>query len=217
MVNACIFDLDGVIVDTAKYHFLAWQRLATKLGIAFSEEENEHLKGVSRIQSLEYILKLGKVHLPEDEKLALASLKNEWYVEMISHLKKDEILPGAMELLDDLKKNDVKIALGSASKNAVPLLESAGIVSYFDYISDGNSTDKSKPDPDVFLIAAKGIHESPHHCIVIEDSIKGIEAAIAGGFRSLGIGDKKVLNIAEHVVANLVDMGWKKLQLMYAD
>ncbi len=215
MVKACIFDLDGVIVDTAKYHFIAWQRLANKLGISFTEEENEHLKGVSRVQSLEYILKLGKVDLSEPDKIELANLKNEWYVELISNLQSDEILPGVIELMDDLKKHDIKIALGSASKNAVPLLKSANVLHYFDYISDGNSTDKSKPDPEVFLIAAKGINEAPQHCIVLEDSIKGIEAAIAGEFRSLGIGDKKVLGIAEHVLENLIGISWHKLQLLY--
>jgi beta-phosphoglucomutase len=215
MVKACIFDLDGVIVDTAKYHFLAWQRLANKLGIDFTEEENEHLKGVSRVQSLEYILRLGKVELSNEDKLSFAHLKNEWYVDLISNLSSDEILPGVMDLLNDLKSNNVKIALGSASKNAVPILKSIGILPYFDYISDGNSTDKSKPDPEVFIIAAEGINETPAACIVFEDSIKGIEAANIGHFRSLGIGDKNTLHMAEYTFENLIGITWSKLQTLY--
>jgi beta-phosphoglucomutase len=147
--------------------------------------------------------------------LSFAQLKNEWYVDLISNLSSDEILPGVMDLLNDLKSNNVKIALGSASKNAVPILKSIGILPYFDYISDGNSTDKSKPDPEVFIIAAEGINETPAACIVFEDSIKGIEAANIGHFRSLGIGDKNTLHMAEYTFENLIGITWSKLQTLY--
>jgi beta-phosphoglucomutase len=215
MIQACIFDLDGVIVDTAKYHYLAWKRLADMLNIPFSEEENENLKGVSRVQSLEYILNLGGVQLAADEKSKYAMAKNDWYLEYVSQINEEEILPGVLQLFDDLKSNHIKIALGSASKNAIPILKNIGLLHYFDFISDGNSTDKSKPDPAVFLIAAKGINHEPINCIVFEDALKGVEAAIAGGFRSFGVGDKNTLGIAEYVFPDLKEMTWNKLQNLY--
>lgn len=215
MITACIFDLDGVIVDTAKFHFLAWKQLAEHLGVEFSEEDNEHLKGVSRMQSLEYILLKGDIQLSNEEKLRLATLKNEWYVESIKHIDASEILPGSEELLQDLKKNRIKISLGSASKNAKAILNGIGLISYFDFISDGNSTDKSKPDPEVFLIAAKGVNELPENCLVVEDSIKGIEAANVGGFRTLGIGDPDILTEAEFIVKDLAAVNWETFNNWY--
>ena len=215
MITACIFDLDGVIVDTAKFHFLAWKQLAEHLGVEFSEEDNEHLKGVSRMQSLEYILLKGDIQLSNEEKLRLATLKNEWYVESIKHIDASEILPGSEELLKDLKKNRIKISLGSASKNAKAILNGIGLMSYFDFISDGNSTDKSKPDPEVFLIAAKGVNELPENCLVVEDSIKGIEAANVGGFRTLGIGDPNILTEAEFIVKDLTAVNWETFNNWY--
>ncbi|MBP6396481.1 MAG: beta-phosphoglucomutase [Saprospiraceae bacterium] len=215
MITACIFDLDGVIVDTAKFHFLAWKQLAEHLGVEFSEEDNEHLKGVSRMQSLEYILLKGDIQLSNEEKLRLATLKNEWYVESIKHIDASEILPGSEELLKDLKKNRIKISLGSASKNAKAILNGIGLMSYFDFISDGNSTDKSKPDPEVFLIAAKGVNELPENCLVVEDSIKGIEAANVGGFRTLGIGDPDILTEAEFIVKDLTAVNWETFNNWY--
>jgi beta-phosphoglucomutase len=215
MIKGFIFDLDGVIVDTAKYHYLAWKQLAHNLGVNFTEEENENLKGVSRMKSLEYILELGNIDLKHEEKLKLAAAKNEVYVEYISKLKEDEILPGALNLLKSLQSNNIKIALGSASKNSKPILEGIKLLQYFDFISDGNSTDKSKPDPEVFLIAANGINLYPKDCLVIEDSIKGIEAAIAGGFLSLGIGDEKHLGAAMHVIPNLKDTSYESINKLY--
>lgn len=215
MIKGFIFDLDGVIVDTAKYHYLAWKRLANNLGIDFTEEENENLKGVSRVQSLEYILKLGKLEVKEEEKLKLAAAKNEWYVEYISRLHKDEILPGVENLLQSLKQNNIKIALGSASKNSIPILKGIDLLSSFDFISDGNSTDKSKPDPEVFIIAANGVNLEPKDCLVIEDSIKGIEAAINGGFLSLGIGEEKHLGNANHVLPDLKNTSFESINKLY--
>lgn len=215
MIKGFIFDLDGVIVDTAKYHYLAWKQLANNLGIDFSEEENENLKGVSRLQSLEYILKLGNLEVKDEEKVKLAAAKNEWYVEYISKLNEDEILPGVVSLLESLKKNKIKIALGSASKNSIAILEGIKLMHYFDYISDGNSTNKSKPDPEVFLIAASGLELKPMDCLVIEDSIKGIEAAIAGGFLSLGIGESKHLGHAGNVLPDLKNTSYESINKLY--
>lgn len=216
MIKACIFDLDGVIVDTAKYHYLAWKRLAEeKLGVPFNHEDNEHLKGVSRLASLEYILNKGKIQIHENEKSELATLKNKWYVDLIENLNSSEILPGSERLLLDLQVHQIKIALGSASKNAIAILKSIGLLQYFDFISDGNSTDKSKPDPEVFLIAAAGVELPPNECIVFEDSIKGIEAAKTGGFYSIGIGDPQILQQADYVVDNLADLNWQVLDTWF--
>ena len=212
MIKACIFDLDGVLVDTAKYHYLAWKKLAEeKLGVSFNHEDNENLKGVSRMQSLEYILDKGGIQMDATEKLALAQLKNDWYVELIENIDHSEILPGSEELLRDLQSNNIKIALGSASKNAKAILHGIGLMSYFDAISDGNSTDKSKPDPEVFLIAARELDLQPIECIVFEDSIKGIEAAVKGGFHSVGIGEPQVLDQSDYVAKDLSQINWQIL------
>lgn len=212
MIKACIFDLDGVIVDTAGYHYLAWKKLADELGVPFGHEDNENLKGVSRFKSLEYILEKGGIAKTDEQKNELARQKNEWYLQSIKAINAGEILPGAKELLSELKQKGIKIALGSASKNAVAILEGIGLMDYFDFISDGNSTDKSKPDPEVFLIAANGLAVNPGNSIVFEDSIMGIEAALKGGFKSVGIGDSATLRKADVVVKNLEDVSLEKLE-----
>ncbi len=213
--KGCIFDLDGVIVDTAKFHFLAWQKLANLLDITFTEEDNEALKGVSRTESLNHILGMGGLVKSDEEKTLLASMKNAWYIDMISHLDHSALMPGVIELMDDLKVHGIKIALGSASKNALPVLRSTGILEYFHYISDGNSTDKSKPDPEVFYIAAEGLSLQPHECIVFEDSIKGLEAAQKGGFLKVGIGNVINLPIADFVVEDLSYITFENLNQFY--
>lgn len=194
-LEACIFDLDGVLVDTAKYHFVSWQNIALGLGIPFSTSDNENLKGVSRKESLEFILHLGNVNLLEEEKALLLDAKNKMYLDLISSLSASDLLPGVVSMLESLKSNSIKIALGSASKNAVPVLHSTGIFHYFDAISDGNSTTKSKPEPDVFLIASKSLGVDPSNCIVFEDAQKGVEAAKAGGFYCIGIGEETLQGI----------------------
>jgi len=205
-IKACIFDLDGVIVDTAVYHYRAWKRLANELGFDFSEESNEKLKGISRKESLELILGWGGVVKTEAERDELAQRKNRWYVEMISEMTAQEILPGASEFLVSLKEAGYKIALGSASKNAGMILDKVGLASYFDGIVDGNIVTASKPDPLVFLKGAEMLNTMPAQCVVFEDAIAGIEAAKAGGMKVIGVGLPENLNGADLVIAGLHEM-----------
>lgn len=200
-IKACIFDLDGVICDTAKYHFRAWRKLANELGFDFTEEENEKLKGVSRVESLNLILKWGGIEEHDEEvKTAMADKKNGWYLDYILHMTPDETLPGVKNFLDDLKKQGIKIVLGSASKNSVTILEKIGLLSYFEAIIDGNKTTRSKPDPEVFLLGAEAVGCNPTECIVFEDAVKGVEAALAGGFYTVGVGSSDVLEDAHIVI-----------------
>lgn len=202
-IKACLFDLDGVIVDTAKYHFRAWKRLANELGIDFTERENEQLKGVSRMESLQLILSWGGLKKTEAEMLELATLKNSWYVEMINEMKADEILSGAAQFLKELRNAGVKIALGSASKNSVTILQKINLLDQFDAIIDGTKVSKSKPNPEVFLKGAEALGEDPEHCVVFEDAVAGVEAAIRAGMRVVGIGEHKTLYQADLVVSGL--------------
>jgi len=200
---AFIFDLDGVIVDTAKYHYLAWRNLANALGFDFTEEQNELLKGVSRIQSLEILLSLGKVKLPGAEKEKLLLQKNKEYLEYVNKMTSEEILPGVNDLLNFLEINDIKYALGSASKNAPLILEKVGLLNRFAAIVDGNDVSKAKPNPEVFLIGAKKLGMNPENCVVVEDAIAGIQAANAAKMISIGIGDANVLNEADYVFKDM--------------
>ena len=213
-VKACIFDLDGVIVDTAVYHYKAWKRLANQMGFDFTEEQNEKLKGVSRTRSLELILQWGGVTKTDAEKEELATQKNTWYVDMISHMKPDEILPGAKEFVQTCRDAGIKTALGSASKNSMMILEKIGMVNLFDAIIDGNKVSKAKPDPEVFLKGAEEVGIAPANCVVFEDAIAGIEAAVAGGMKSVGIGSPEVLGEANLVVSGLNEMSLEKLQAL---
>lgn len=200
-IQACLFDLDGVIVDTAKYHYQAWRRLANSLGFDFSEEENEQLKGVSRVRSLEIILEMGGVQKTEAEREALAAQKNEWYLEFINEMTPAEILPGVVNFLDDLRERGMRIGLGSASKNAPRILERIELTPYFEAIIDGNKTTRSKPDPEVFLKGAKELDARPQNCVVFEDAPKGIDAALNGGFYAIGVGEPQNLGHAHLVIA----------------
>lgn len=211
-IQACLFDLDGVLVDTAKYHFLAWKRLADELGFEFTEQDNERLKGVSRMASLDILLEVGNVQLDDDTKIALAEKKNAWYVDYISSMDESEILPGSLSFLKELKQHGIKVALGSASKNAMTILNNANIVPYFDAIIDGTKTSNAKPDPEVFLLGAEAVQVAPEHCVVFEDAEAGIEAAIRAGMRTIGIGSPDTLTLAEHVVSSLEEMSVEKLQ-----
>ena len=203
MIKGFLFDLDGVIVDTAKYHFLAWKQLADELEINFTLEDNELLKGVSRMRSLDIILELGNKSISEEEKLALATRKNEWYVAYISKMEADEILPGAMEFIKSAKSNNIKIALGSASKNAQTILDRLGISPYFDAIVSGNEVSKAKPDPEVFLKGAELLCLNANECIVFEDAQAGVEAARNAGMKCVGIGSEDILGEADLIIAGL--------------
>jgi len=202
-IKGYIFDLDGVIVDTAKYHYNSWRKLANKLGFDITEAQNENLKGVSRKESLEYILSLGKLTFPEKEKTKLAELKNSWYVESISNMNDSELLPGALDLLKELRAKNLGISLGSASKNSERILKSTGIFDMFDAIIDGTKTTESKPHPQVFLMGAEALRLKPEECVVFEDSINGVKAANTGGFISIGVGNADTLHEADFVFADL--------------
>lgn len=210
-IKACLFDLDGVLVDTAKYHFIAWKELAEELGFTFTEHDNERLKGVSRMASLDILLEIGGLTLPEEEKLRLAEEKNNRYVEYISKMDASEILPGALEFLRECRENGVKTALGSASKNAMTILDNTGLTPYFDAIIDGNHTSAAKPDPEVFLLGAKALGMDPADCVVFEDAEAGIEAATRAGMRSVGIGSPQTLAAANFVVPSLAEISLPKL------
>ncbi|MDG2432110.1 beta-phosphoglucomutase [Flavobacterium sp.] len=197
--KAFIFDLDGVIVDTAKYHFLAWQKIANELNIDFTLEHNELLKGVSRVRSLDLILELGKVTVSQEVKNKWLTQKNEEYLTYLVDMDQSELLPGVITTLQFLKDKNQPIALGSASKNARPILEKTGIISYFDAIVDGNDVTNAKPDPEVFLIAAQQLGITPENSIVFEDSVAGIQAANIAKMTSIGIGDKKNLYEAQFI------------------
>jgi beta-phosphoglucomutase len=211
-IRACIFDLDGVIVDTAVYHYKAWKRLANELGFDFTEEDNEKLKGVSRTRSLELILQWGGVTKTDAEKEELATRKNNWYVEMISHMTPDEVLPGAEVFLQACIDAGIKTALGSASKNSMMILEKTGITHFFNVVIDGNKVSKPKPDPEVFLKGAEELGIPPVNCVVFEDAIAGVEAAIAGGMKVVGIGSPQVLGKANLVLSGLNEMSLEKLR-----
>ena len=196
--KAFIFDLDGVIVDTAKYHYLAWKKIANELGIEFTHEHNELLKGVSRVRSLDIILGLGQVEASQEQKNQWLIQKNKEYLTYLVDMDSNEILPGVMSVLKFLKSNQQPIALGSASKNARPILEKTGILSYFDVIVDGNDVSNAKPDPEVFLQAAQKLGISNENSIVFEDSVAGIQAANIAAMKSIGIGDAAILNEAKY-------------------
>ncbi len=210
-IKACIFDLDGVIVDTAKYHYMAWKRLAGEMGFHFSIEQNEKLKGVSRLESLEILLKVGGIKLSEEEKKKAAQRKNAWYVDYISSMNPEEILPGVTSFFDDLRKNKIKIALGSASKNAGFILQRLKLNDCFDTVVDGNKISRAKPDPEIFLISAKELKTDPRECIVFEDAQAGIEAANKAGMISVGVGDPEILEQADLVISGFSNLNWKLL------
>ncbi|WP_405173263.1 beta-phosphoglucomutase [Paenibacillus sp. FSL H8-0260] len=205
-MKGAIFDLDGVIVDTAKYHYLAWASLADELGFKFTEEDNERLKGVSRMRSLDILLEVGGLEFKEVEKLAMAEKKNRLYVEYISRLEESELLPGVKEYLTGMRSRGIGIALGSASKNAEFILNKLNITDLFDAVVDGNKVSLAKPDPEVFLIAAQEIGLQPDECVVFEDAEAGVQAGKAAGMKVVGIGKPEVLKEADLVVKGLYEL-----------
>ena len=212
--KAFIFDLDGVIVDTAKYHFLAWKKIAAELGIDFTLEHNELLKGVSRVRSLDIILELGNVEASQEDKDKWLIQKNEDYLSYLVDMNETEILPGVMKVLKFLKENNQPIALGSASKNARPILEKTGILSFFDAIVDGNDVVNAKPDPEVFLHAARLLNIANEDSIVFEDSVAGIQAANVAKMMSIGIGHEETLYEAQYNFKDFTEMNSTFLELL---
>lgn len=201
-----IFDLDGVIVDTAKYHYLAWSNLAESVGISFSEDQNEQLKGVSRVRSLEKILAWGNIEISEDRFMELMARKNDDYLVYISNMNEDEILPDVPRILNFLKSKEQTISLGSASKNARSILNEVRLLDAFEVIVDGTNVTKAKPNPQVFLRAAEQMNIDPKNCIVFEDAVAGIQAANAAGMLSIGIGSTEVLHEADHVFKDFTEI-----------
>lgn len=211
-LRGCIFDLDGVIVDTAKYHFLAWKRLAQELGFEFTEHDNEALKGVSRVASLEILLRIGGIAKTEKEKNELATRKNNWYVDYISHMTPAEILPGSLELLKALRREGILTGIGSASKNAMMILDRIEITDLFDVIVDGNKIHTAKPDPEVFIRSAEDMKLTADTCIVFEDARAGVEAALAAGMKCVGVGNPVSLKKAHIVVPDLKNITIQQLR-----
>lgn len=196
-LQACLFDLDGVIVDTAKYHFTAWQRLAEELGVAFDHADNDQLKGVSRVDSLEYILRKGDLDLDNDTKVRLMDRKNAWYLEQVAGMTPAELFPGVVSFMDELRSLGKGVALGSSSRNAPLILDRCGIADRFDAVIDGNSITFSKPDPEVFLKGAAALNVNPANTVVFEDALSGVDAALNGGFRVVGVGEPGALPKAD--------------------
>lgn len=210
-IKACLFDLDGVIVDTAKYHYLAWKRLASEMGFDFTEEDNERLKGVSRMRSLEILLEIGGVEKTTAEMEELATKKNEWYVEDIKKLQPEEILPGVSKFLTGLREMGIKIALGSASKNAPLILEGLNLTNYFDAIIDGTKVSQAKPDPEVFLKGAEALGLKTEECIVFEDAQAGIEAAKNGNMLCVAIGSPENLSGYDYIMPGFEGITYNEL------
>jgi len=216
-IGACIFDLDGVIVDTAVYHFLAWKRLANQLGIPFTKEDNERLKGVSRMASLEIILEIGGRKPNDNRKQEYATLKNNWYIDYISKMTSDEILPGSLRFINELRDANVRVAIGSASKNTPLILKQVGILELFDAVADGNNVRNAKPDPEVFYKAASMLGIKPENCVVFEDAIAGVQAALNAGMMCIGVGSANILTKAHFVVSGLNEMNIEKLLTIEKD
>lgn len=211
MIRACIFDLDGVIVDTAHYHYLAWKRLANALGFDLTPDDNERLKGVSRMQSLEIVLQIGGITANDEEKGLLADQKNGWFTVLIEQMKPDEIFPGVRELIEELKAAGIKVALASSSKNAPTVIERLGVRSLFEVIVDGTMVAHTKPDPEIFLSTAEKLGIPPSECVVFEDAEAGVEAALAAGMKCVGVGSTERLGKAHLVIARTGEFSRKML------
>lgn len=212
-IKAFIFDLDGVLTDTAEYHYRAWKRLADEIGVAFTSEENESLRGIPRRESL---LTLLKGHPATEEQLQnWMSRKNVYYLEFIREISPADVLPGARELLEEIRAAGLRSALGSASKNASEVIERLRIASLLDSVSDGNSVQHQKPAPDIFLHAAAQLGLPPDECVVVEDAAAGIEAALAGGFWTLAIGPASRFPFAHHILPEMENTRLKRLLALF--
>jgi beta-phosphoglucomutase len=196
MIQAVIFDLDGVIVSTDEYHFQAWQRLAREEEIPFTEKDNEQLKGVSRMESLEIILKQSQKSYTAEAKVDMAERKNSYYRDLLKNLSPSHILPGVLHFLKSLERQGIRVAIGSSSKNAVPILHKLGLIQSFEAVADGTNIKKSKPDPEVFLLAASLLSIPPTNCLVVEDAEAGVDAGLAAGMKVLAVGSASSLEKA---------------------
>jgi beta-phosphoglucomutase len=205
-MKAALFDLDGVLVDTAQYHYLAWRELAHKLGFEFTPEHNERLKGVSRMRSLEILLEVGGMTMTPEEMAQAAREKNDRYVASLQTLDAHALLPGARAVLEGCRARGIRTALGSASKNAPMILEKLGITALLDAIVDGNSVSRAKPDPQVFMLGAQRLNVAPEDCVVFEDALAGVQAAHAAGMRAFAIGTAEKLPGAEWYGRSLADV-----------
>ncbi|MBP9925953.1 MAG: beta-phosphoglucomutase [Cyclobacteriaceae bacterium] len=214
MIQAVIFDLDGVIIDTAHYHYIAWKRLASEFGITLTPAHNELLKGVSRLRSLEIILSLGNITLPQEQMEKLAEKKNKWFVEYIESIRPEEIYPGVLDLIHNLRKKKIKVGLASSSKNSPRVIELLGIAKDFDTLIDGTMIIHTKPDPEIFLLAAHRLGVDPAHCVVFEDAAAGVEAALAAGMKCVGIGQQSQLGKANKVIAHTGDFNLNDLNTL---
>ena len=206
MIKGCIFDLDGVIVDTAHYHFLAWKRLADELGYDLTAKENERLKGVSRMQSLNIVLELAGVTLNEAQKEILANKKNSWFVEYIERMTPDEVFPGVVDLIRELKSAGIRVGLASSSKNARTVIRLLGIGDEFEAIVDGSMITHTKPDPEIFLKTAQQLELDPADCVVVEDAEAGVEAALSAGMKCIGVGSRALLGKADRVYSKTTEI-----------
>jgi beta-phosphoglucomutase len=211
MIKGILFDLDGVIVDTAVFHYAAWRRMANDLGFDIDEEFNETLKGISRMDSIDRILAKGGLELSNEIILELASQKNEWYLEFVGQMTSENILPGISDLIFQIKSNGFKMALGSASKNAPIILERIGLIDDFDALVDGNSVKRSKPDPEVFIKGAEALGLKNEECLVVEDAFAGIEAAHSAGMKAIGIGTAENLPNADLILESFEGQNLKEI------
>ncbi len=205
-IRAMIFDLDGVITDTAKYHFQAWQALAYQLGLSLDERDHQALKGIDRMASLELILAKGSIQKTKAQKLQLADEKNQHYQSIVATMTPEDLMPGAETMFLRLKQKNLSLALASASKNASLVLNKLGISDYFDYIADAHLIKNAKPHPEIFLTSAEALGCAADECIGIEDAIAGVRAIKAAGMRAIGIGCPEQLREADQVYPSLQDM-----------
>lgn len=210
-IQGVIFDLDGVIVSTDDCHYEAWKQMADEEGIYFNRQINERLRGVSRMASLDIILERASRSYTDQEKQEMAQRKNNYYVQLIGRLTADDILPGAMETLNLLKSRGIRVAIGSSSKNTPIILKQIGLDSFFDAVADGNAITHSKPHPEVFLLGARLLGLDPESCMVVEDADAGVEAALAGNMRVLGVGSASHNPKATFAAQDLAHADWDSI------
>ncbi|MBA7692413.1 Beta-phosphoglucomutase [subsurface metagenome] len=213
-LKAVIFDLDGVIADTARFHYQAWKKLASEIGIDLTYEFNENLKGVGRMESLDLILALTEKDYSNEEKIGLANKKNRYYLEFVNRMTPSDLLPGVVKCFEVLKDNNIKIVLASASKNSLDVIKRLKVEKYFDYVVDSKDILKSKPNPEIFIKSAKGIKVATRNCVGVEDSIAGILAINACNMFSVGIGNKKNLYPADICIKDLTEFDIEEIYLI---